>query len=95
MSSRSPFDDPEKAAYVWRRFRRLMAWMMLVTITVVIGAISVLYRQEGMVSIHFYIAVAIGIAFAMLLMAGLMGLVFLSNNSGHDDSVIDPVDRQD
>ena len=58
-----------------------------------IGALSVLYKQEGMVSVHFYIAVAIGISFAMLLMAALMGLVFLSSGSGHDESVIDPTDK--
>ncbi len=93
MSHKSPFDSPETAAFVWARFRRLMRWMFLVTVTVVIGALSVLYKQEGMVSVHFYIAVAIGISFAMLLMAALMGLVFLSSGSGHDESVIDPTDK--
>ena len=93
MSHKSPFDSPETAAFVWARFRRLMRWMFLVTVTVVIGALTVLYKQEGMVSIHFYIAVAIGISFAMLLMAALMGLVFLSSGSGHDESVVDPTDQ--
>jgi hypothetical protein len=37
----------------------------------------------------FYIAVAIGVSFAMLLMSGLMGLVFLSSASGHDEQVTD------
>lgn len=93
MSQKSPFDSPETAAFVWARFRRLMRWMFLVTVTVVIGALAVLYKQEGMVSIHFYIAVAIGMSFAMLLMAALMGLVFLSSGSGHDESVVDPTDQ--
>lgn len=93
MSHKSPFDSPETAAFVWARFRRLMRWMFLVTVTVVIGALAVLYKQEGMVSIHFYIAVAIGMSFAMLLMAALMGLVFLSSGSGHDESVVDPTDQ--
>ena len=70
-----------------------MRWMFLVTVTTVIGAMTVLYRQEGMVSIHFYIATAIGMSFAMLLMSALMGLVFLSSGTGHDESVIDPVDE--
>lgn len=87
--SASPFDDPERAAAAWARFRRIMRWMFLVTITTVIGALTVLYRQEGMVSPHFYIAVAIGMAFSMLLMSALMGLVFLSSGSGHDESVDD------
>jgi cellulose synthase/poly-beta-1,6-N-acetylglucosamine synthase-like glycosyltransferase len=89
MSKRSPLEDPETALALWRRFRRLMAWMFLTTVTVVIGTMTMLYREVGMVSIHFYIAIAIGLSFAMLLMAGLMGLVFLSNASGHDASVDD------
>jgi hypothetical protein len=41
----------------------------------------------GLVSIHFYIATALGVTFAMMLMAVLMGLAFLSNTSGHDDVI--------
>jgi hypothetical protein len=40
-----------------------------------------------MVSVHFYIAVALGISFTMLLGGALMGLAFLSSGTGHDDSV--------
>jgi hypothetical protein len=83
----SPFDDPATALAIWTRFRRLMRWMFLTTLATVIGALTILYRQDGRVSIHFYIAVAVGIAFCMLLTSGLMGLVFLSNASGHDASV--------
>jgi hypothetical protein len=40
-----------------------------------------------MISVHFYIAVAMGISLTMLLGGALMGLVFLSNGTGHDESV--------
>jgi hypothetical protein len=40
-----------------------------------------------MISVHFYIAVALGISLTMLLGGGLMGLVFLSNGTGHDEAV--------
>jgi hypothetical protein len=86
----SPLDDPATAVAIWARFRRLMRWMFLITLATVIGALTVLYRQEGRVSIHFYIAVAVGVSFAMLLTSGLMGLVFLSNASGHDAAVAKP-----
>jgi hypothetical protein len=86
MSKPSPLDDPATAAFAWSRFRRMMRWMLLATITVVIGAMSLLYKQEGMVSVHFYIAIAVGLSFTMLLMSALMGLVFLSNGTGHDAS---------
>ena len=94
MVPKSPLDDPETAAFAWARFRRLMRWMMLVTITMVIGSMVVLYRSNGLVSVHFYIATALGIGFAMLLMSALMGLVFLSAGTGHDDSIIDPLDDE-
>lgn len=83
----SPLDDPATALAIWTRFRRLMGWMFLTTLATVTGALIILYRQDGRVSIHFYIAVAVGIAFCMLLTSALMGLVFLSNASGHDASV--------
>lgn len=89
----SPLDDPRTAAFAWARYRRLMRWMMLFTVTMVIGALAVLYRQDALISIHFYIATALGIGFAMLLMSALMGLVFLSSGTGHDDAVIDPLDE--
>lgn len=94
MIPRSPLDDPTTAAYAWARYRRLMRWMMLVTVTMVLGAVVVLYRQNGFVSVHFYIATALGIGFAMLLMSALMGLVFLSNGTGHDDTIVDPLEDE-
>ena len=92
MTPRSPLDDPKLAAFAWARYRRLMRVMMLVTVTMVIGAVVLLYRENGLVSVHFYIATALGIGFAMLLMSALMGLVFLSSGTGHDDSIVNPAD---
>jgi hypothetical protein len=69
-----------------------MRWMMLATLTAVTLAMIVLYKLNGLVSVHFYIATALGISFAMLLMSALMGLVFLSSGTGHDDAIIDPLD---
>ena len=94
MKHRSPLEDPERARYAWARYRRLMRWMLLVTITMVVGAVVVLYRKNGMVSIHFYIATALGIGAAMLLTSALMGLVFLSHGTGHEDAIADPVEDE-
>lgn len=94
MIPRSPLDDPHKAAHAWARYRRLMRFMFSVTVGVVILALALLYKSNGMVSVHFYIATALGISFAMLLMSALMGLVFLSSGTGHDDSIIDPLDEE-
>lgn len=87
VHSESPLDDPEKAAYAWARYRRIMRFMFLITMGVVILAVATLYAQGGEASIHYYIAAALGIGFTMLLTSALMGLVFLSNGTGHDAAV--------
>ncbi|MHA7820639.1 MAG: hypothetical protein ACX930_13410 [Erythrobacter sp.] len=87
MVSKSPLDDPRNAAHAWARYRRIMRLLMGVTVGTVLIALALLYKFNGAVSVHFYIAVAVGISFTMLLGGGLMGLVFLSNGTGHDESV--------
>ncbi|MEO6389182.1 MAG: hypothetical protein ABIT16_07155 [Croceibacterium sp.] len=89
MAKPSPLDDPRTASHAWAHYRRLMRWMFGVTIGVVIVALALVYRQIGLVSVHLYIATALGITAAMLLMSALMGLVFLSSGTGHDESVTD------
>ncbi len=87
MTRKSPLDDPVNAAHAWARYRRIMRLLMIATIFTVVFAMAILYAYNGMISVHFYIAVALGISFTMLLGGGLMGLVFLSNGTGHDESV--------
>ncbi|EIZ78384.1 hypothetical protein WSK_3003 [Novosphingobium sp. Rr 2-17] len=95
MKRRSPLDDPQKAVHAWARYLRIMRWMMVLTLGLVITAMIALYRSNGTVSIHFYIATALGVGFTMLLASALMGLVFLSSGTGHDESVIDPKDKSE
>jgi len=87
MTKKSPLDDPENAAYAWARYRRIMKLLLAVTVATVLVAVGLLYAFNGSISVHFYIAVALGISFTMLLGGGLMGLTFLSNGTGHDESV--------
>lgn len=94
MTRRSPLDDPARAAHAWARYRRIMGWMMAVTVGLVAGSAILLYRSNGMVSVHFYIAAALGVGFTMLLASALMGLVFLSSGSGHDEAVVDPLEDE-
>ena len=93
MTNRSPLDDPANSAHAWARYRRLMRWMALFTLGVVVLALFGLSRLPGDVPIHFYIATGLGIGAAMMLMAALMGLVFLSSGTGHDESIHDPRDK--
>ena len=66
-----------------------MWWMFGFTLTVVLIALGLVYRKVGMASVHVYIATGLGVGFAVLLMSALMGLVFLSSGTGHDESVAD------
>ncbi|MGY6550734.1 MAG: hypothetical protein ACXIT4_02435 [Erythrobacter sp.] len=87
MVQKSPLDDPENAAYAWARYRQIMKLLMLATVLTVAIALGLLFAFNGAVSVHYYIAAALGISFTMLLGGGLMGLAFLSNGTGHDAAV--------
>ncbi len=87
----SPLDDPHNAAHAWARYKRILCAMAWVTAAVVAATLAYLFWQNGFVSINFFIAAALGIGGMMMLTAALMGLVFLSSGTGHDDAVIDPL----
>jgi hypothetical protein len=88
---RSPLDIPANAAFAWARYRRLMGWMAGFTSAVVLACLMLLHRIEALISPHFYVATALGIGMAMMLTAALMGLVFLSSGTGHDEAIADPL----
>ena len=78
MARKSPLDDPRNAAFAWARYRRIMRFMFLLTVGIVAIAMALLYKQgNDEVSVHYYIAAALGIGLTMLLTSALMGLVFL------------------
>jgi hypothetical protein len=87
MVQKSPLDDPVNAAHAWARYRQIMKLLMAVTVLTVVAALGLLFAFNGAISVHYYIAAALGISFTMLLGGGLMGLAFLSNGTGHDESV--------
>ena len=83
----SPLDDPDNAAHAWNRFRQIMRALAVVTLLSTATLVTVLWVMFPEASIHFFIAVALGAAFTMGLTGALMGLVFLSNGTGHDEAV--------
>ncbi|MEO1043837.1 MAG: hypothetical protein AAFX04_00175 [Pseudomonadota bacterium] len=92
MTKRSNLDDPEVAAHAWARYWRIMRFMALLTLICVVIALAILFAQYGFVSIHLYIAASLGIGATMLVTAALMGLVFLSSGTGHDEAIDERVD---
>jgi hypothetical protein len=93
MIPRSPLDEPHTASFAWARYKRMMQWSGLVTLAVTAIAVVLLFRANGLVSVHMYVATVLGIGFTIMLTAALMGLVFLSSGTGHDESIIDPFDE--
>lgn len=88
----SNLDDPEYARFAWARYWRVMGWMAAATGLAIVVTLATLFLLHGAVSIHLYIAAALGVGFTMLLTAALMGLVFLSSGTGHDESIDDALD---
>lgn len=87
----SPLDRPEYAAYAWARYRRLMKWMGLVSVLSVTGALVFLASGNGgELTLAMVLATVGGVGGSVLLMAALMGLVFLSSGTGHDETIDDP-----
>ena len=88
---RHDLDDPEYAAFAWGRFRRILRWMALVALLTAGVAEFALYWSMG--ELHWVTASAtfLGVFCTMMLTAALMGLMFLSSGSGHDERVEDPL----
>lgn len=88
----SPLDDPAQAARIWAHYRRYMRWIAELALGVVAMVWVVLWFQFGLVSIHLYIATALGLGLTIGLLGALLGLVFVSSRSGHDAAIDDPLD---
>ena len=89
----SNLDDPDYAAHAWGRYWRLMRWMGAVTVSAIVVILVSIYFSGDPLPIHFYIATGLGVLFAVMLAAALMGLVFLSSGTGHDEAVDDRIDH--
>ncbi len=89
MAKPSNLDDPAYAAFAWARYRRLMKFMALFALVCIAVALTLLYVQEGHLPILAALFVAGGVGASVMLMAALMGLVFLSSGTGHDEAIDD------
>ena len=88
---RHDLDDPEYAAFAWGRYKRIMAWMALLSLVSAVAVVGLLWWWIGKMPPLMGIFVGFGVAGTILLAAALMGLVFLSSGSGHDERVEDPL----
>lgn len=80
-SLQSPTESP------WAPFWRLMRIVALCALVAVLAALAWLHVTGAPARWELWLAVAGGVSGSVLLSGALMGLVFVSNRSGHDDSV--------
>jgi uncharacterized integral membrane protein len=85
-----PGVDPASPAYqrrllAWQRYKKMMSWMVIIAIVAVLLALIYLKRGDDDVPASMIIATVAGVGLSVLLGTGLMGLVFVSNSSGHDE----------
>ena len=71
----------------WHGFRRLLAVTLAVAVVAVAVALAVLQNEGVALRAPFVIALGLGIALSLVLAGALMGLIFVSARSGHDDRV--------
>lgn len=69
--------DPANVAYVWFRYRRLMRWLMAVTVALMLVALRLAFRHGAPDSIRRYVLAALGVGMAMLVSSAVMGFRFL------------------
>lgn len=75
----------ETSATSWRRYKALMSWMILASIATAGLALLWLAQTGTEMRLHLVIATIAGVGFSVLIGTGLMGLIFFSNRSGHDE----------
>jgi len=75
----------DRSALAWSRYRTLMKWSAVAAVGAVAAALLYLGSSGDPMPVSMVIATIAGVGLSVLLGAALMGLVFLSNASGHDD----------
>lgn len=81
--------DPDYAAFAWARFRRILWGMAAFSAVFCAAAILVLQHVYGPLGWIGMFAVIGGGGGSIMAAALLMGLVFLSSGTGHDETVDD------
>jgi hypothetical protein len=79
--------DPVQAARAWARYRWIMRWVIGAAMLSVAAALLYLKSDGSPLTATMVVATSAGVALSVLLAGALMGLIFLSSGTGHDDDV--------
>ncbi|HEX8623852.1 MAG TPA: hypothetical protein VF782_02105 [Allosphingosinicella sp.] len=86
-----PQHDPlptkaEAPALAWSRYRKMMKWMALASAIAAALAVAWLKATSDAMPWQMVLATVAGVGLSVLLGTALMGLVFLSDRTGHDEA---------
>lgn len=73
-------------AEAWARYRRMMKWMALAAAIAAALAVAYLKATSDAMPWQMVLATIAGVGLSVLLGTALMGLIFLSDRSGHDEA---------
>ena len=83
MPQPDPVPSPRQTTM--QRFLRAMRLLALFAIAMAAGAVALVVQGEGEIRASLIIATALGVGLSVLLGTGLMALMFISSDSGHDE----------
>ncbi|MBO9580839.1 MAG: hypothetical protein J7498_08095 [Sphingobium sp.] len=92
-NDRPGLDDPRNAAYAWTRFRRILLAMAATAMACALLVVAYLWGRDGPLPLVFIGLTIAGVWATIMMAALLMGLMFLSSGTGHDDQVEDRVGK--
>lgn len=78
-----------------RRFGWLLGTAGVGGIALTVAMLAYIKEPGAPLPIHVILAVTLAVMLSSLLAAGLMGLIFLSSDSGHDQMAADEAARHD
>ena len=77
---------PEPSALAWSRYKQMMKWMALASAIAAALAVAWLKATSDSMPWQMVLATIAGVGLSVLLGTALMGLVFLSDRTGHDEA---------
>ncbi|MET1110846.1 MAG: hypothetical protein ABWX67_04880 [Allosphingosinicella sp.] len=84
---------PDESTLAWSRYKTMMKWMALASAVAAALAVAWLKATSEAMPWPMVLATVAGVGLSVMLGTALMGLVFLSDRSGHDEAASGREDR--
>lgn len=91
---RPGLDDPRNANHAWGRFKRILLAMGAAAMACALLVVAFLWWRDGPLPLVFVGLTVAGVWATIMMAALLMGLMFLSSGTGHDEQIEDRVSKE-